>query len=208
MGLCPRCRTHNPDLAAFCRKCGTRLAPPGAAVPASPPPIVYAARPAPVQRIEIVHKYKKSSIGCGGLLVFLLIGCCLWGSVYSWRDSTQSAPPAPTTPAPEAVPSPPPAPSNPRTSAFPFQSPPAEERQEYERRVLAKADSLAAQGSVQISVPRRTVFIDRQSWENLTEQEKKTMWETFREYFRIKTGTRDMRILSTIDRQDLGREVN
>lgn len=198
MGLCPRCRTSNPDPAAYCRKCGVQLAPAQQPAPAPAPQIVYVDRPAPPQRVEIVHKYKKrNGIGCGLIILILLIGCCLWGSFFRAEESK----PAQPTPAPA------PTPSDPVPSAGPFQLPPIQERQEYDQRVVAKVNSLVADRTIQVYFAQRTVYFNPQAWRSLTPVEKKAEWETFREYFRIKTGSRDVRILSSIDGEDLGREV-
>ncbi len=212
MGSCPRCRTNNPDGAAFCRKCGVRLTPaPAANFPPPPPQVVYVNQPATGQRVEVIHKYKKSGIGCGTVLLLLIVGCCVWGYFVSpeRRAEQNASPPAPQSipgPAPHespAVPEESPAHSN----SFPFQPPPAQEREEYKTRVVAKVDAMVEAGTVQIDIPRRAVYFNSQIWETKSLQEKRAEWEAFREYFLIKAGSRDLRILSSNDGRDLGSEV-
>ena len=171
--------------------------------PAYAPQAVYPNRQAPAQPVQIVQQSKKRvGFGCGTLILVPLIGCCLWG-VFFRSEEFKPAQPAPPAPAPLQNPTL----SNPLPSAGPFQPPPIQERQQYDARIVAKVDALVAGGMIQVYFPQGTIYFNPQFWRALTPQEKKAQWETFREYFRIKTGSRDVRILSSFDGEDLSQDA-
>jgi hypothetical protein len=170
-----------------------QLAPAQSLGPIPAPQVVYVNQPgAP-------RAGKTSRFGCGTLILLLMAGCCLWSVfAYFMQNKTTMTPPTPAPMKPE---------TQPPSSSSGWPAPPAEERQDYQSRVVAKVDAMVASGTIQIYVPQRTVYFNPQIWAQQTSQEKKAEWEAFREYFRIKTGNRDVRILSSIDSRDLGWEV-
>jgi hypothetical protein len=177
--------------AIFCRKCGVQLtAAPQPMAPLSPPQVIYVNQPGVPPRAS-----KTSRFGCGTLILVLVAGCCLWSVFAYFMQDKATIERSTTTPLKQE--------STPPPAASGWQAPPAEERQDYENRIAAKVESMVASGTIQVYFPQRTVYINPQVWDQHSPQEKKAEWEAFREYFRIKTGSREVRILSSTDGREL-----